>query len=96
MVDNGSTDGAANMVWQEFPHVVLLENIHNQNYARATNQALMRAKGDYLLLLNPDVEALPGSLDSLVSVLSELESDGKPCAVGAKLVYKGDYYRTER
>jgi hypothetical protein len=88
VVDNGSTDNAANMVWQEFPQVALLGNAHNENYARATNQALKRATGDYLLLFNPDVKALPGSLDNLVAVLQELCADGKAGAVGAKLVYE--------
>src|SRR5437879_6321490 len=39
VVDNGSRDGAAEMVAREFPEVVLLRNTGNAGFARANNQA---------------------------------------------------------
>ena len=65
MVDNASGDGSADIVRNEFPAVRLIANAVNANYARATNQALAIAHGDWLLLLNPDCKVLPGSLDAL-------------------------------
>src|SRR5262245_49914243 len=39
VVDNASSDGAADMVAKEFPDVVLVRNKHNVGFARASNQA---------------------------------------------------------
>jgi glycosyltransferase involved in cell wall biosynthesis len=65
VVDNASGDGSADMVRREFPQVRLFANACNENYARGTNQALQAARGDLLLLLNPDAQVTPGALDTL-------------------------------
>ena len=54
VVDNASTDGAADMVEQEFPEVILVRNLSNRGFARANNQAGRRAQGRYLFFLNND------------------------------------------
>lgn len=54
VVDNGSEDGSQDMVRHEFPDIQLIANIKNRGFAGANNQALARAKGRYLLLLNSD------------------------------------------
>jgi GT2 family glycosyltransferase len=55
VVDNASSDDSAAMVGAEFPDALLIANDQNLGYAEGNNQALRRAAGDYLLLLNPDV-----------------------------------------
>jgi GT2 family glycosyltransferase len=67
VVDNGSTDGAADMVEQEFPDVVLSRNPANAGFARANNQAAWRSQGRYLLFLNNDTVVPPGTLGRLVA-----------------------------
>ncbi len=47
IADNGSTDGAADMVASEFPNVVLIRNSDNRGFARASNQAAAAARGRY-------------------------------------------------
>ncbi len=54
VVDNASDDGSAEMVRTSFPDVQLIENPRNLGFARANNIALSRAKGDFVLILNPD------------------------------------------
>lgn len=56
VVDNGSTDGSAELVRRDFPEVALIVNTHNVGYAAGNNQAFKRSQGPFLLLLNPDVE----------------------------------------
>lgn len=54
VVDNASDDGSAEMVRAKFPDVHLIENRENVGFSRANNMALPKAKGDLLLLINPD------------------------------------------
>lgn len=70
VVDNASPDGSAEMVARDFPGARLLVNDTNTGYTRATNQALAAARGDLLLLLNPDVEITPAALDTLADQLA--------------------------
>lgn len=56
VVDNGSTDGSAELVRRQFPNVRLTANAENVGFARANNQALREAKGELVMLLNSDTE----------------------------------------
>jgi len=69
LVDNHSSDRSAEMVAAEFPSVHLIANQSNRGFAAANNQALVLAKGENILLLNPDTELQPGALVSLFSFL---------------------------
>ena len=67
VVDNGSTDGSADAVGAAFPDVCLLRNPDNTGFARAVNAGSAVARGDYLLLVNPDGYLEPGSINALVA-----------------------------
>lgn len=54
VVDNCSVDGSVAMLQQLFPHINLLVNETNVGFSKANNQAIKRARGNYILLLNPD------------------------------------------
>lgn len=83
VVDNGSTDGSPEMVAEEFPQVHLISNPQNLGYARANNQGLLLAQGDYFLLLNSDTEVEAQALDFLVEFLRNKPEAG---AVGGQLI----------
>ncbi len=78
VVDNGSTDGSADVARQVAPWGRVIENQENRGFAAANNQALARAKGRYVALLNPDAETLGHALASLVRCL-----DGRPDVAAA-------------
>lgn len=54
VVDNNSTDASMEMVKQNFPTVKCIINNNNVGFSKANNQAIAMAKGEYVLLLNPD------------------------------------------
>src|SRR4030065_2746520 len=54
VVDNASTDGSPAQVTAAFPHVHLIRNPCNNGFARANNQAIATATGEFILLVNND------------------------------------------
>lgn len=66
LLDNASRDGSAAAVAAEFPQVRLLAETANHGFARANNILAARARGDWLLLLNPDTVVLDGAIDRLM------------------------------
>jgi len=66
VVDNGSTDGSAEMVVAEFPEARLIRNASNRGFCAANNQGIAAARGGFIALLNNDAEAEPGWAAALV------------------------------
>jgi N-acetylglucosaminyl-diphospho-decaprenol L-rhamnosyltransferase len=61
----------------------IIENVENRGFGQANNQAFALSESPFLLLLNPDTEAMPGALDSLITTLGSAARVG---AVGPKLL----------
>ncbi|MFZ5516233.1 MAG: glycosyltransferase family 2 protein [Candidatus Zhuqueibacterota bacterium] len=83
VVDNASPDGSAGMVRADFPTVQLIANTTNRGFAAANNQAIHLARGEYVLLLNPDTKVLDRAIDTLVAYLDSAPEVG---AVTSKLL----------
>lgn len=69
VVDNASTDATLALIAERFGWVRLVDNHENLGFAAANVLAANHAKGELLLLLNPDTVVLPGSLDALIGAL---------------------------
>ncbi len=69
VVDNASSDSSREMVTRRFPQVRLMASRQNLGFAGGNNLAIPRARGRYILLLNPDTLVLNGALDELVYFL---------------------------
>jgi hypothetical protein len=83
VVDNASSDGSAEMVRAEFPGVGLIENTVNRGFGRANNQALDRATGDLILLINSDAFPEPGAIGRLAQTFL----DPSVAAAGGRLTF---------
>ncbi len=66
VVDNDSDDATVDMVRQRFPEVELIASENNLGFARANNLALARARGNMLLLLNPDTLVQEDTITSML------------------------------
>jgi GT2 family glycosyltransferase len=90
VVENGSTRPETHAYYAELrkqPHVRILEWVNPFNYAAVNNYAAHQAKGDLLLFLNNDIEAInPDWLEELVKAAVQPGVG----AVGAKLYYADD------
>lgn len=71
VVDNASDDGSVEMVRRRFPSVALIANKTNFGFAKANNIALDRARGKYLLLINPDTLVQEDTLRVMVEFFDE-------------------------
>ncbi len=72
LVDNGSTDGTADMVRSEFPEVKLIETGANLGMV-AYNLGFEAAQGEYILVMDDD--GLPGSDDWIAQVAACFEAN---------------------
>jgi N-acetylglucosaminyl-diphospho-decaprenol L-rhamnosyltransferase len=85
VVDTGR-DGSAAMVRRDYPMASVLEAPENPGYAAANNLGLRGARGECLLLLNPDTVLPP---DALARAVAALQRDPSVGVLGVKLV-RGD------
>lgn len=86
VVDNASTDGSAEMVEQDFPHVHLIRSNLNLGFGNANNVALEHACGRYFVLLNSDAFFAKGSLARAIHHMDENPN----CALGGALLVSRD------
>ncbi|QRA45291.1 glycosyltransferase family 2 protein [Chryseobacterium cucumeris] len=56
VIDNASADSSWRDLISEFPNVHFISSATNGGFSKANNQAVRKAKGEYILLLNPDTE----------------------------------------
>jgi len=69
VVDNGSEDKSTAIVKESFPDVRLVENGHNEGFAKANNKGIRASTGRYVLCLNNDTVVLPGALGILTDFM---------------------------
>jgi len=82
IVDNDSHDGSAEMIKNEFPDCTLIQS-DNVGFAKGNNKAIHKAKGNYILFLNPDTELVTNAVCGMFSFLEDKKEFG---AVGCKLI----------
>jgi len=75
VVDNGSTDGSADLAAGQFGARVI-RNAENRGFCAANNQGIATARGEFIALLNNDAEADPGWLAALHRACSKRPDAG--------------------
>ena len=85
VVDNHSRDASADMVERDFPTVKLLRSEVNLGFAAANNLGFKRARGEFILLLNPDALLEPGALHK---ALAHIAADPAIGMGGGRLIDK--------
>jgi GT2 family glycosyltransferase len=82
VVDNASTDGAMEMLTEEFPEVQLIRRTRRHGFGDNHNQAMEQMRGKFLFLLNDDTLVLPNALNALLACATRHPNAG---VVGARL-----------
>ncbi len=83
VVDNNSLDGSVSMIRKNFPDVNLIRNNENIGFSRANNQAIKKATGEYILLLNPDTMVEEFTFEKCIRFMDEHKDAG---ALGVRLI----------
>ncbi|MEO8065974.1 MAG: glycosyltransferase family 2 protein [Candidatus Doudnabacteria bacterium] len=92
--DNGSADGSVEMVRQDFPQAILIENNANLGFSAGNNVAIKRATGRNILLLNSDTTVQTDTIDGTIGYL---ESHPDVGVVGCKvLLPSGELHQASR
>ena len=68
IVDNGSTDGSAELIRDRYPSVKLIRLSKNMGFAAGNNIGYENSAGEYIVTLNNDTRADPKWLEELVAV----------------------------
>lgn len=71
VVDNNSTEDDPSIIKRRFPNIIFIQNPINYGFAAGNNFGLMRARGDYVLLLNNDIEVPSDFMEPLVEKLQK-------------------------
>lgn len=89
VIDNASRDGCLEMIKKEFPSEIsigkirLIESKVNHGYASGNNLGIKEARGKYILILNPDITVLNGSIEKMLQFMEK----NPDCAIcGPKLL----------
>ena len=83
VVDNRSSDGSIAMMKSKFPQVRLIENRENLGFSKANNQGISLAKGEFIVLLNPDTVVEEHTFEKTIEAF---QSDDKIGGIGVRMV----------
>ncbi len=74
--DNASTDGSVKMIENEFSQFHIIASQKNIGFARAYNEVIHLATGEYILLVNPDIICSKKTLEHAVEFVDTHEDAG--------------------
>lgn len=84
--DNGSTDGSIEMLQENFPNVILIQNNNNLGFGKANNIALKYAKGTFIFYLNSDTVLLNNVIKIFFDFWLQNENNIKIGVIGANMI----------
>ena len=83
VVDNGSNDGSVEHLRRRWPEVRVIEWPQNRGFAAAVNEGFKGAGGEFVALVNNDVELDPGWLQAAVTAL---DRRGDAASIASRLL----------
>ena len=66
VVDNISTDKSQKICKEKYPDIKLIQNDENFGYCEGNNIGIRKAKGDFIMILNPDTIVEPNCIRELI------------------------------
>lgn len=85
LVDNASADDTVEHVRKHFPNTKIIHNSENLGFARANNMGIQASSGDFVALINSDVQVPDGSLEKMISYMKDHRDIGM---LGPKMILR--------
>lgn len=76
IVDNNSVDRSVQMINDKYSHFKLIANNFNGGFSKANNQAIKKAQGEYILLLNPDTIVEEDTFEKTIEFMDNTPDSG--------------------
>ncbi len=76
VVDNASSDNSVKVLKKQFPNIAVIANKENLGFAKANNIGVKKAKGKFLLFLNPDIEVQNNTIGEIYKFTTEYKDAG--------------------
>ncbi len=76
LADNNSTDDSIDFVGSHYPEVVIIKLSQNFGFAKGYNEALKLVDAAYYVLLNSDVEVIPGWIEPVIELMENDKAIG--------------------
>lgn len=83
VVDNHSMDGSVEMIRQKFPNINLIASNKNLGFSKGNNLGINQAKGEYILLLNPDTLVEEDTFEKVIDFMDNHPDAG---GLGVKMI----------
>ncbi len=83
VVDNASPEKTVDFVRDKFPNVQFIESKENLGFAKANNLGVEKARGEYVLILNPDTLIPENLFTELIPYAESVKDMG---ALGVRLI----------
>jgi GT2 family glycosyltransferase len=91
VVDNGSSDGSVQAIREKFPWARVIANAINRGLPAANNQGMVAARGELLLICNPDVTFGEGAVAAMIATL---ERHPRAAFVIPRMLYEDGHLAT--
>ena len=88
IIDNNSSDDSCNFIKENFKNVILIESKINLGFGKGNNEAVKRASGKHLLLLNNDTILL----NDISPILSFINKEKNIGAIGINMLNSNKNY----
>ncbi|MDZ7798393.1 MAG: glycosyltransferase family 2 protein [Patescibacteria group bacterium] len=82
-VDNHSNDDSVKMMRENFPNIKCIESPQNNGCAAGNNLGIKEARGQYIMILNPDIAIFEGVIEKLLKFMDNNPNVG---VVAPKLI----------
>ena len=83
LIDNASTDDSLSFVQNNHKDITIIANNTNDGYSKAANAGIGESKGEFILILNPDIILDPNFIEHC---LISIQKDKKIGSVSGKLL----------
>jgi GT2 family glycosyltransferase len=91
-IDNFSSDGSCDFIRGRYDKIIEVCNSENLGYAAAANQGIKLARGEYVMIMNPDIVMENSYIGKCIKVMEQMSDVAAVCGK----ILKYDFEKNEK